>query len=215
MSFNYISTYNLFSPLRFSITRNQSALSRATTEATTGRFADVGLELGHATGLDLGMRAEFDFADQIVDTNGLASGRLEVIQDRITKLGTTAQDFLKSLITVRNTGVVGAQSILPTAAAGLQDLIGSLNVSYNGSFVFAGLNTQTAPLTNYAPGSTSKIAADAAFATFFGFSQASPAVSGITAAQMQTFLNTTFDAEFVSNLPPPPALPGPWNTKWS
>src|SRR5215212_1133442 len=206
MSSNYISTYNLFSPLRFSITSNQSALSRATTEATTGRFADVGLELGHATGLDVGMRAEFDFADQIVDTNGLAAGRLEVIQDRITKLGTTAQDFLKSLITVRNTGVVGAQSILPSAAADLQDVMVSLNVSYNSSFVFAGLNTQTAPLTNYAAGSTSKIAADAAFAAFFGFPQTSAAVSGITPALMQTFLNTSLDAEFTN--------PGGW-ANWS
>jgi flagellar hook-associated protein 3 FlgL len=42
MSANYISTYMLSSALRYSVTNNQSLLSKATKEATTGRFADVG-----------------------------------------------------------------------------------------------------------------------------------------------------------------------------
>ena len=45
-----------------------------------------------------------------------------------------------------------------------------------------------------------------AFSTAFGFTQASPSVSTITPAQMQTFLNGSFDAQFTS-----PA----WNTNWS
>ena len=53
MSANYISTLMLSSSLRSSITNNQAALSRASTEATTGRFYDVGLELGATTGSDL------------------------------------------------------------------------------------------------------------------------------------------------------------------
>ncbi len=61
-------------------------------------------------------------------------------------------------------------------------------------------------MTNYAPGSTSKNAIDLAFSTYFGFPQNSPAVSTITAANMQNFLNTTFAAEFAS-----PA----WDANWS
>jgi len=205
MSANYISTYVLSSALRYSVTNNQSLLSKATKEATTGRFADVGLQLGTATGRDVELRAEMSFADQIVDTNGLVAGRVDVTQNRLGELGATAQEFLKNLIATRDADN-GASMIQPSASANLQDLIGALNASYNGSYLFGGINTQNAPIANYAAGSTSKNAVDADFLATFGFSQSAAGVSSITPAQMQTFLSTSFDAEFAS-----PA----WNTIWS
>jgi Bacterial flagellin N-terminal helical region len=144
MSFNYISTLMLSSPLRTSIVSGESALTRASKEATTGRFADIGLELGATTGRDVALRADLSFADHIVDTNGLVSGRLEVTQNRMGDMISTAQDFLKQMIAARD-GDNGPNIIQPDAAANLQDLIGSLNASYNGSSVFGGLKTQTPP----------------------------------------------------------------------
>ena len=205
MSANYVSTLMLSSSLRYSITNNQSALSKASKEATTGRFADPGLQLGTATGRDVGLRAEMSFMDQITDTNELVAGRLDVTQNRINQLGTTAQEFLKSLIAARDADG-GQRILLPSATANLQDLIGALNVSYNGSFLFAGLDTQNAPIANYTAGSTSKNAVDADFLAAFGFPQSSANVGTITPAQMQNFLDTSLDAEFAS-----PA----WNTNWS
>ncbi|GGI19527.1 flagellar hook-associated family protein [Bradyrhizobium guangdongense] len=205
MSANYISTLMLSSSLRYSITNNQAALSKASTEATTGRFADVGLQLGATTGGDVTLRADLNFADQLVDTNGLVAGRLDVTQDRITQLSTTATDFLKDLIAARSTDG-GGRIILPPASSNLQDLIGALNISYNGSYLFSGINTQNQPITAYTAGSASKNQVDSDFLASFGFSQSSASVSSITPAQMQTFLNTSFDAEFAS-----PA----WNTNWS
>jgi flagellar hook-associated protein 3 FlgL len=205
MSANYISTLVLSSSLRYSITNNQAALSKASTEATTGRFADVGLQLGATTGGDVTLRADLSFADQLVDTNGLVGGRLDVTQDRITQLSSTATDFLKDLIAARSTDG-GGRIILPPASSNLQDLIGALNVSYNGSYLFSGINTQNQPITPYQAGSASKNQVDADFLSTFGFTQSSPSVANITPAQMQTFLNGPFDAEFAS-----PA----WNTNWS
>jgi len=205
MTANYISTLMLSSVLRSSITSGQSALSKASTEATTGRFYDVGLTLGTGTGRDVSLRADLGFADQLIDTNALVSGRLDVTQNRITQVTSTAQDFLKSLIAARDTDS-GARIILPSATANLDDLIGALNVSYNGSFLFAGLNTQNAPITAYAAGATNKNQVDADFLAAFGFPQSSASVSTITPAAMQTFLNTTFDAEFASPT---------WNANWS
>ena len=205
MSANYVSTLMLSSSLRSSITNNQSALTKASKEATTGRFADVGLELGTGTGRDVALRADFNFADQLVDTNELVAGRLDVTQNRITQLGKTASEFLKNLIAARD-AESGAKIIMPSASANLQDVIGALNVSYNGSYLFGGINTQTVPITNYTTGSASKNQVDADFLASFGFSQSAPGVSTITPAQMQNFLDTTFDAEFAS-----PA----WNTNWS
>src|SRR4051794_8833107 len=98
MSANYISTLMLSSALRPSITNNQAALAEASKEATTGRFADVGLELGARTGGDGPLRADLSVDDQLDDTNGLVSGRLDIPQSRIPQLGSTATDFLKDLI---------------------------------------------------------------------------------------------------------------------
>jgi flagellar hook-associated protein 3 FlgL len=209
---NYISSYMLSSTLRYSITNNESSLSKASTEATTSRFADVGLQLGAITGNDVSLRADWNFAGQLLDTNGLVSGRLDVTQNRITQLGSTAQDFLSSLIAARDTDG-GARILLPTASANLQDLISSLNASYNGSYLFGGINTQNTPMKNYATGSASSTQVQNDFNTTFGFTQSSPSVSTITPAAMQAFLNGPFDAEFVSTTPP--AAPGPWNTNWS
>ena len=172
MSANYISTLMLSSSLRYSITSNQAALSKASTEATTGRFADVGLELGATTGGDVTLRADMSFADQLVDTNGLVAGRLDVTQDRITQLSSTATDFLKDLIAARSTDG-GGRIILPPASSNLQDLIGALNISYNGSYLFSGINTQNQPITPYTAGSASKNQVDADFLSTFGFSQSS------------------------------------------
>src|SRR3954464_5545690 len=197
MSANYISTLMLSSSLRSSITNNQAALAKASKEATTGRFADVGLELGATTGGDVTLRADLSFADQLVDTNGLVSGRLDITQSRITPRVWRPTVFLKGLSAARSTHG-GGRIILPPASTNLQDLIGALNVSYNGSYLFAGVNTQNTPITAYATGSASKNQVASAFVAAFGFSQSSPGVSSITPAQMQTFLNTTFDAQFAS-----------------
>lgn len=205
MSASYISSYMLSATLRSSIMGNQSALSRATKEATTGRFADVGLELGPSTGRDVSLRAEMSFMSQIVDTNELVAGRLDVTQNRIGQLGKTAQEFLKNLIAARDADS-GARIILPSASANLQDLIASLDASYNGAYLFGGLNTLNTPIVAYAPGSSSKNAVDAAFVAAFGFGQGAAGVSGITPAQMQNFLNTNLDPEFAN---------GAWNTNWS
>jgi flagellar hook-associated protein 3 FlgL len=207
MTANYISSLMLSSGLRYSISNNETALSQASNEATTSRFFDVGLELGANTGSDVGLRAALNFGDQLIDTNGLVKGRLDVTQNRITSLGSTAQDFLNSLIAARDTDN-GARIILPSASANLQDLISSLNASYNGSYLFGGTNTQNVPVGPYVAGggSTSSAKVQADFTAAFGFNQSSASVNTITPAAMQTFLNTTFDAEFTGT---------PWTTNWS
>ena len=100
----------------------------------------------------------------------------------------------------------GGTIIAQPASANLQSLIATLNVTMDGQYLFGGINTGTAPMQDYAPGSPSKMAVDAAFLATFGFAQNSPTASSITAAAMQTFLDTTLAAQFAN-----PA----WGTNWS
>ena len=185
--------------------KSQAALSKATQEATNGRFADVGLELGALAGRDVPLRAELRDADKMVDTNALVAGRLDVAQHRVTELINTAQAFQKDLLAARNSAN-GGNIIIQPATTNLGSLIATLNVTMDGQYLFGGINTGVQPVTNYAAGSANKNAVDAAFLANFGFAQNAPAVSGISASAMQNFLDTTFKAQFAD-----PA----WGTNWS
>lgn len=205
MATTFISTNAITTTLRNAAMKSQVAVSRATKEATTGRLADVGLSLGALTGRDVVLRAELVDVDKLADTNGLVGGRLDTAQQRVGELIDTAESFQKDLLAARNSAN-GGNVISQSAASNLQSLISTLNVAMNGQYLFAGTNTGVAPMVDYAAGSTSKTAIDAAFSGAFGFSQSSPAVSSITASSMQSFLNTTFNTEFSD-----PA----WGTNWS
>ena len=205
MATTFISSTSISTTLRSSAMKSQVALAQATKEATTERHADVGLTLGALAGRDVVLRAELVEVDKLVDTNVLVSGHLDVEQQRISMLIDTAEAFQKDLFAARSSAN-GGNVLMTPASANLQSLIGALNVTMDGQYLFAGTNTAVAPIQNYAPGSTNKSAVDAAFLATFGFAQTSPAASGITAANMQTFLDTTFKAQFDD-----PA----WGTNWS
>jgi flagellar hook-associated protein 3 FlgL len=205
MATTFISTNAISTTLRIATMKSQVALSKAAREATTGRLADAGLDLGALTGRDVTLRAELLEADKLVDTNALVGGRLDVAQQRVGQLIDTAESFQKDLLATRSSAN-GGNIILQPAKANLESLLATLNVTMDGQYLFGGINTAVQPMTNYATGSTNKNAIDAAFLADFGFAQNSPAVSSISAAAMQNFLNTTFAAEFAD-----PA----WGANWS
>jgi flagellar hook-associated protein 3 FlgL len=201
----FISTNSLTSTLRLSAMKGQVALSKASKEATTGREADVGLSLGALSGRDVVLRAEITNLEKITDTNELVAGRLDTTQGAMSSLTKTAQDFVTQLLAARGTET-GASVMLPSAQANLSDLVGTLNQTLDGQYIFAGINTAVKPVNDYTPTSASKAAVDAAFVAQFGMTQSNPGVNTISGPAMQTFLDTTFANLFAS-----PA----WNTTWS
>jgi flagellar hook-associated protein 3 FlgL len=205
MATTFISSNSTATTLRISAMKSQAALSRATEEATTGRLSDVGLSLGALTGRDVVLRAELVDVDKLVDTNGLVAGRLDVAQQRVGELIDTAESFQKDLLAARNSAG-GGNIVAQSGGSNLQSLLATLNVSMDGQYLFGGINTGEAPMTDYAAGSASKTAVDAAFLAKFGFAQDSPLVSTITATDMQDFLDTTFKQLFDD-----PA----WGANWS
>jgi flagellar hook-associated protein 3 FlgL len=205
MATSFISTNSISTALRMSSMKSQVALSKATKEATTGRLADVGLSLGALAGRNVVLRAELVDIDKLIDTNALIGGHLDVAQQRVSELIETAEAFQKDLLAARNSAD-GGKIISQPGGVNLLGLTSTLNVTMDGQYLFGGINTDVAPMTEYADGSANKTAIDAAFLAAFGFAQDSPAVSSITAADMKNFLDTTFKAEFDD-----PA----WGANWS
>jgi len=206
MKTSFVSSSSLSTMLRSTILQAQDKLIGANKEMTTGRHADVGLGIGARTGLTVSLRNQHALTAGLIDTNGLVSGQLKVTQHTLGGLLETAQNFLSTLLSVRS-GESNAGVVVSDAKNNLQAAIGALNNAAGGQYIFAGINTQQRPATDYfAAGAPNKAAVDAAFVAAFGFTQQDPAAFNITATDMKAFLDTGFSAEFQD-----PA----WRTNWS
>jgi flagellar hook-associated protein 3 FlgL len=203
---SFVSTASISNAMRYSLLRAQTQLTQAQKEVSTGVVADVGLALGARTGQSLSFSRDLDRLKAIVDTNGLAASRLSSTQDALGQISTAAQNFLKTLTTSIDGDA--APSITYTDANNLlQSLTSILNTSYNGEHLFAGINTDVQPINDFtATGSPNKAAFDAAFQTYFGFTQSDPLAANITAAQMDDFITTAVEPQF---------LGAGWQANWS
>ena len=206
MKTSFVSSSALSTMLRGTILKAQDKLIDANKEMTTGRYADIGLGIGARTGLTVNQRNQHALTSGLIDTNGLVSGQLTVTQHSLGGLLDTAQNFLSTLLGVRS-GESTAGVLVSDAENNLQAAVGALNNAMGGQYIFAGINTQQRPVTDYfAAGAPNKAAVDAAFVTAFGFAQGDPAAGNISAADMQAFLDTGFSAQFQD-----PA----WRNNWS
>jgi flagellar hook-associated protein 3 FlgL len=211
MNTGYVSSLSLSTSLRSNLMRSQASLAEANKEMMTSRYADIGLSLGVRTGQTVALRNQHDRIESIITTNGIVAGRVDVAQKAMDGLLETAQDFLSTLIGVRD-GENGADVLFAQAKNNLQALVGALNNSASGQYIFAGTDTQNEPVTDYfGAGPTppaNKANIDAAFATFVaGYPGGSKT---IPPADMTAFLQGAFAAEFQDS-----AVPGAGWQAWS
>lgn len=195
MKTTYVSSSAVSNALRYSILRQQAELTKAQKESTTGFVADTGLALGARTAQSVTLNRDLKRLDGIVDSNGLVSSRLSATQQGLQQIGAAAQNFLSGL-TSSASGDATYALTQKSARGTLDTLTAVLNTSLNGEYLFAGTNTDVKPINDFAPGSPSKTAFDAAFAAHFGFSQTDAAAQGITAAQMDNFMTTVVEPMF-------------------
>lgn len=207
MKMSYISTFTLSDSTRSLLQRQTANLAKLQIEISSGRKADIGLDLGARTGEAVSVRAEHTRLDALIDTNALTASRLDVTQAALKDLLTTTQDSLATLVAVRDSN--GSASVAKGQAEGsLKLLVSRLNTQLGGTYIFSGINTDTKPVTDYfaTPASASKAAVDAAFNGAFGFNQTDPGVATITPAAMTAFLNGPFDTLFADPQ---------WGATWS
>ena len=188
---------------RAAIAESQRHLAQAQTEATTGRHADIGLTLGARTGSAIGLRLEQDTIATALDLAGQAKARAEITQTSLTGLTQLAQGFQSMLAGARSADN-GKELASITAASSLEALRTTLSTTYDGQFIFAGLNSEQAPLAAYEQGPRDEIVT--AFVAAFGFAPTDPAAASLTGGQISDFLENGF-----ANLFADPA----WSDSWS
>jgi flagellar hook-associated protein 3 FlgL len=186
--------------------RMQSDLVAAQKESTTLRVADVGLALGARTGHSVSLARDVSRLNSLLDSNQLAASRLSSTQAALGQL-TERGEELRSALAAALSGSSDPGIARADGDAMLDTLTSIMNTSINGEYLFAGINTDAQPLSNFKdPASPARVAFDNAFLAHFGFSQTDPAVAGITETQM---------GDFIDNVAMPQFMGAGWNANWS
>lgn len=190
-----ISTYGATSALRALVAKNKAEMLKAQQEATTGTVFDVGMSLGSKSGQTVSLRKEYDRLSVLTDMNKLVQQRMNATQTAAGTIIENTQNFLGDLTGANNTAE-SAATIAKSAKSILNSVTGLLNTSYNGEYIFAGVNTDVKPVADYTEGSAAQTAVRQAFQTHFGFAIDDPQVANITGDEMKAFLEGDFADEF-------------------
>ena len=190
-----ISTYGATSALRALVAKNKAEMLKAQQEATTGTVFDVGLSLGSKSGQTVSLRKEYDRLSVLTDMNKLVQQRMNATQTAAGTIIENTQNFLGDLTGANNTAE-SAATIAKSAKSILNSVTGLLNTSFNGEYIFAGVNTDVKPVADYTEGSAAQTAVRQAFQDHFGFAIDDPQVANITGDEMKAFLEGDFADEF-------------------
>lgn len=200
--------HNTFS--RFSepsVAQTRAKLVDAQRELSSGRWSDVGYKLGSRNGFVVDIRAQLGFVDALLNTNVVVETRADATQIALENMVKETESLFEATTAARS-DQVSADLVKNIATEGSKAIASSINTSVDGVYVFSGINSETPPVKDYfgVPKPASRQAVDAAFLAEFGFAQTDPAVSTISAAAMESFIDNAF-----SNLFDDPA----WATNWS
>jgi flagellar hook-associated protein 3 FlgL len=204
---NLVSTNYLANSLVGPVMQAQSQLTSAMTEESTGEYANLGLQLGDQSGYELSLKEQVGQLQTLTTGNSVVSTNLSTAQNALSAIQTTAQTTLNNLAAGSPVGDSGP-SLQSMGQSGLEGLISGANTTSGDQYVFGGINSAVAPMTDYysPPTSAAKTAVDNAFQTTFGVLPSDPAAADISASDMQGFLSGPFAALFQS-----PS----WSTDWS
>ncbi|MBB3935558.1 flagellar hook-associated family protein [Aureimonas phyllosphaerae] len=214
-----ISSLSFNAATRATILRLQSELKDATTELSSGRHADIGMTLGRLTGDAVQYHSQETSIVKMLESNNLVTSRLELMDDTLDDLRSSAESVSSNLMTVvangANADAVAGSMIAAKGALG--SLIGSLNVNITGQYLFAGAQTDQLPMTD-----ASNVVATQ-FQAFLAAAGKTPETvtkdeltryfskDGFTATGGQIY---RFDDMFADNLPPTAPPQPSWND-WS
>lgn len=179
--------------LRTSVTRLQREMNDMRAEASSGKVADRGLALGSRSSVSVDLQEQVKRIDTIKSMNANVGSRLQATQDALDSVRSLLGTVMDQFAQAKTAG--GSMSLAQKAARdALSQLNDKLNASFNGQYLFAGVNTDVKPVSSSPddPSSPGKAAVDASFSAQFGMTQSDPNVASITPADMNAYLSGPF-----------------------
>ena len=205
MKTSFVSNLAVQNAMRLTIQQGQAELLKLQTEVTTGRHADVGLALGSSAARSVSLQRELARLDTLVDTNSVVTQRLAASQSALATMAEAAQQVRNTLVTFKGNDAVDQLAIQKTEIQSAMSAFSSAaNLSFNGEFLFAGINTDVRPFEDY--GAAAKSTFDTALATYMS-ANGIASMSDFTKAEMEDFITNTLEPLYASD--------AQWATDWS
>lgn len=205
MKTSFVSNLAVQNAMRLTIQQGQAELLKLQTEVTTGRHADVGLALGSSTARSVSLQRELARLDTLVDTNSVVTQRLAASQSALATMAEAAQQVRNTLVTFKGNDAADQLAIQKTEIQSAMSAFSSAaNLSFNGEFLFAGINTDVRPFEDY--GAAAKSTFDTALATYMS-ANGIASMSDFTKAEMEDFITNTLEPLYASD--------AQWAADWS
>ncbi len=193
MKSSFISSSAIQNAMRLTIRQAQNQMTKATMEATTGTYADIGVSLGGYAAKSIDFTREVDRINSIKLSNALVDARMESAQNGLTKMKDAGDGFLSKLTALQSSHDPGSVTVaIQSATSALSTMMDTSNTMVNGEYLFAGINTDVQPLTDKTAAATTEITNRLnAYATTLG-----KPVNALTGDEMSTFIQTQVEPMF-------------------
>ncbi|MFW8602952.1 flagellar hook-associated family protein [Rhizobium beringeri] len=193
MKSSFISSSAIQNAMRLTIRQAQNQMTKATMEATTGVYADIGVSLGGNAARSVDFSREVDRIDSIKASNSLVTARMESSQLGLSKMKDVGDGLVSKLTALQGSHDPGSITVaIQSATSALSTMMDTANTMVNGEYLFSGINTDVQPLTDKTTATSAAIVTQLnTYATGLG-----KAVSALTGAEMSTFITTTVEPMF-------------------
>ncbi|MFC5759679.1 MULTISPECIES: flagellar hook-associated family protein [unclassified Rhizobium] len=193
MKSSFISSSAIQNAMRLTIRQAQNQMTKATMEATTGVYADIGVSLGGYAAKSIDFTREVDRIKSIKLSNALVDARMESAQTGLDKMKKAGDSFLSKLTALQSSHDPGSVTVaIQSATSALSTMMDTSNSMVNGEYLFAGINTDIQPLTDKTAATTTEITNRLnAYALTLG-----KPVNEITGDEMKTFIETEVEPMF-------------------
>lgn len=149
MKSSFISSSAIQNAMRMTIRQAQNQMTKASLEATTGTYADIGASLGGGAAKSIDFNREIDRIASIQDSNSVVEARMESTQVGLTTMKNSGDALVKSLTALQGSTTPNNITVtLQAAASALSVMMDTGNSMVNGEYLFAGINTDVQPLTD-------------------------------------------------------------------
>lgn len=143
------------SSLQFNMTNRKNVsntsigLQKAGQEVSTGRRADIFADLGPRAASALKLRAREDETQTYLMANELLGNKLSAMLTSVDAIRDQVQDVLEVALSNASSPANGAFVLQSQARAAMESVISTLNVKYNGEHLFAGTQSDSAPMMRW------------------------------------------------------------------
>lgn len=138
---------NLFS--RQQVERATSSLQLAAKEMTTGLKVDVYADLGPMAAVTLSLRSTEQQTQSYITANGVLTSKIDAVLTAVDSVRETVSGIFEQVAVNAARQTSGTSTLQIQATAALKTLISTLNLNYNGDYLFSGVSSESSALQNW------------------------------------------------------------------